>query len=124
MGLADRVCRGEESGSSTTLVIRRVGDTLEIGGAPPPPRVTIDMPAESASIGIDEDVTYPIDLRGVTRISVHRPEVMTRTSDGKRWLLGPEAKRLSLPNTPSEGEVATQTNAACAERHRRPPHDR
>ncbi len=85
--LANRLRADDELAS---VAIRRVGDTLEVGGSPPPPSVRIDLPLASPVVILDEDRTVRIDIHGVTRIAVSRPEVMIGTSDGRRWLLGPE----------------------------------
>jgi hypothetical protein len=96
LALAEQLGRGVARDERVELCIRRVGDHLEIGGAPPRPYVVIESPAGAATIGIDEDQTYALDPAGVTRIPVHRPEVMIRTADGRRWLVGPEVPRPDL----------------------------
>jgi hypothetical protein len=85
--LAHRLGPGDKR---TRISIRRVHAVLEVGGSPPPPSVHIDIPTASPVLIIDEDTTYRIDLHGLTKIPVTRPQVMIGTSDGRRWLLRPE----------------------------------
>jgi hypothetical protein len=87
---------------TTRIAIRRVDGVLEVGGAPPPPSVHIDVPTANPVLIIDEDRTVRIDLRGLTKIPVARPQVMIGTADGRRWLLGPEQP---MPNLDAVGKL-------------------
>jgi hypothetical protein len=96
---------------TTPVAIKRVGGVLEVGGWARPRSVSIDVPTANPVLIIDEDRTYRIDLRGLTKIPVTGPEVMIGTADGRRWLLEPEQPS---PNLDAIGTMRGENGSGCA----------
>jgi hypothetical protein len=94
----------------TSVSIRRVGDTLEVGKVKAP-SVSLEMPTANPLLIVDEDRICRIDPRAVTRIDVTSREVMIGTSDGKRWLLGPKQDTPNLAAITSSFGGGGQTAA-------------
>jgi hypothetical protein len=77
--------------ATTSVYLRRVGNTLEVGTTPVTAAVEIpDLPTNNPVLFIDHDQPWPLDLRGITRIPVRGQRVMIGTLDKRRWWLEPE----------------------------------